>query len=98
MRFPIFLSIRNKATRLPGKSFVEIGGLPAVDQLVERLKRSRRASGIVICTSTHASDSVFDEVAARRGVDVFHGSEEDKLERYLAAASEGSAEFGVFVA
>lgn len=97
MRLPIFVSIRNKATRLPGKSFVEIGGLPAVDQLVERVKRSRRADGIVVCTSTHATDAVFDDVAARRGVLVFHGSEEDKLERYLDAARAHGSEFAVIV-
>ena len=96
-RCAIFISIRNKATRLPGKSFVELGGLPAVDQLLTRMKRVAAADGIVICTSTHPDDAVFEDVAERNAVSCFRGSEEDKLDRYLAAAGEVGAEFVVVV-
>ncbi len=93
-RAAIFLSIRNKATRLPGKSFLPLAGRPLVDLLVTRLRRSREADVVVITTSTHPDDAVFEEVARRAGVEVFRGSEDDKLDRYLAAARA----FGVDVA
>ena len=97
MRFPIFLSIRDKATRLPGKSFVDVAGQPAVEQLIARLKGAYRASGIIICTSVHPDDAVFEPVAARHGLGCFRGSEDDKLERYRAAAEQVGAEFIVVV-
>ena len=97
LRHPIFLSIRNKATRLPGKSFVDLGGHPAVDRLIERLRWASQADGIVICTSTHPDDAVFADVAARQGVHCFRGSEDDKLDRYLRAAEAVGAEFAVVV-
>jgi spore coat polysaccharide biosynthesis protein SpsF len=85
-RAAIFLSIRNKATRLPGKSFLPLAGRPLADQLLARLRHSREAHVVVITTSTHPDDAVFEEVASRSSVEVFRGSEDDKLDRYLAAA------------
>jgi spore coat polysaccharide biosynthesis protein SpsF len=85
-RAAVFLSIRNKATRLPGKSFLPLGGRPLVEQLLARLKRSSQRNLIAITTSTHTDDEVFEAVALRLGVAIFRGSEDDKLDRYLAAA------------
>lgn len=82
----VFLSIRNKATRLPGKSFLPLGGRPMVEQLIARLLRAVEPALIVIATSIHADDRVFDPVSERMGVQLFHGSEDDKLDRYLSAA------------
>lgn len=85
-RSAIFLSIRNKATRLPGKSFLPLGGRPMVEQLIARLKRATEPSLVAITTSVHPDDQIFESVSARLGIDVFRGSEDDKLDRYLAAA------------
>lgn len=93
----IFVSIRNKATRLPGKSFLPLGGKPLVDQLVSRLKHATRPSRIVITTSAHADDAVFEEVAARTGVECFRGSEDDKLDRYFEAMREYGIELAAIV-
>lgn len=93
----IFVSIRNKATRLPGKSFLPLGGKPLVDQLISRLKHAARPSRIVITTSVHGDDAIFEEVAGRTGVECFRGSEEDKLDRYLAAMRHHGCELAAIV-
>lgn len=89
--------MRDKATRLPGKIFAPIDGRPAIEQLIARLKRATRPDGIVICTSVHPDDAVFEGVAARAGIGCFRGSEEDKLDRYLEAGRLIGAEFAVVV-
>lgn len=94
---PILISIRNKATRLPGKSFVDIGGRPAIEQLVTRMRRSTESDGVVICSSTHPDDAVFEPVARQLGVQCFRGAEEDKLDRYQEAARAYGSRFIVVV-
>lgn len=82
----ILLSIREKATRLPGKAFLPLGGRPVVEQLLRRLQHAREADLVAIATSTHPDDAVFEQVARRTGVEAYRGSEDDKLDRYLKAA------------
>ena len=93
----IFLSIRDKATRLPGKVRAEIGGRPAMIQLLERLKCAREAGLLLVCTSVHPDDAALVTLADSVGVSSFRGSEDDKLDRYLKAAQAHGVEFAVIV-
>lgn len=93
-RAAIFLSVRDKATRLPGKVLADIHGTPALVRLVRRLKAAAEPELVVLTTSVHPDDAELIEIGRREGIEVFAGSEEDKLQRYLDAARE----FGVDVA
>ncbi len=97
MRSAIFLSVRNKATRLPGKAFLDLGGAPVTQRLLERLRESRETDRVVLTTSTHPDDAVLVDLARRAGVEAFRGSEDDKLDRYLQAARAHGADFVVVV-
>lgn len=67
---------------------LEIKGKPVIEHLIDRLKTARLPDLVVLCTSTHPDDAILLEVAKRAGVEGFAGSEDDKLERFLAAASK----------
>lgn len=82
----IFLSVRNKATRLQGKALLDLAGASVTERLIERLKLAREPNMIVVTTSTHPEDQVLVKIASRLGVEAFCGSEDDKLDRYLQAA------------
>jgi spore coat polysaccharide biosynthesis protein SpsF (cytidylyltransferase family) len=86
MRTAIFLSIREKATRLPKKVLRELHGKTVCEHLIDRLKLATRADSVVMTTSTNSDDTVLCDIADRSGITVFRGSEEDKLDRYLQAA------------
>lgn len=86
MKSAIFIAVRMKSTRLPRKALLEIKGKPAIDHLIDRLKTARLPDMIVLCTSTHPDDAILVEVAKRNKIEGFRGSEDDKLERFLAAA------------
>lgn len=86
MKAAIFLSVRNKATRLPGKVLLDLAGASVTERLIERLKLSREADLVVLTTSTHPDDQVLVELARKMNVESFCGSEDDKLDRYLCAA------------
>lgn len=89
----IFLSVRDKATRLPGKVMREFHGRRAIEHLIDRLKLSRQADLVVMTTSVNPGDDNLAALAAQNGIEVFRGSEEDKLRRYLDAAAHFGVDF-----
>lgn len=86
MKAAIFIAVRMKSTRLPKKALLEIKGRTVIEHLIDRLKTAKLPEMIVVCTSTHPDDAVLAEVAKRNAIEGFRGSEDDKLDRFLAAA------------
>lgn len=93
----IFLSVRDKATRLPHKISRIIHGKKVIEHLVERIKKSTLADMVVLTTSTHHNDKWLAELARAENIQCYLGSEEDKLQRYLDAAKKFSIDFAVIV-
>jgi spore coat polysaccharide biosynthesis protein SpsF len=97
MKIVIFVPVRLGSTRLPGKALIDIDGTPALIRLVERLRQSKRAKRIVVCTTKNAEDDKLVELGKKSGFDVFRGSENDILVRFLDAAKAYDVEFIVNV-
>jgi spore coat polysaccharide biosynthesis protein SpsF len=97
MKTAIFLSIRDKATRLPKKVLLKIKGKTVTEHLIDRLKQAKRPDMIVLCTSIHPDDIVLVDIAKRNNIQYFQGSEEDKLDRYYNAALKFGINFMVIV-
>lgn len=97
MKTAIFLSIREKAKRLPKKVLREIQGKTVCEHLIDRTKLARKPDLLLMTTSTHPDDAVLCEIAVRSGIPFFRGSEEDKLDRYLQAAEKFEVDFMVIV-
>jgi len=96
-RTAVFLSVRDKATRLPGKVLADIRGEPALVRLMRRIKMAKEPDLIVLTTSVHPDDAELMELARKEGIQVFAGSEDDKLQRYLDAAREFGVSYAVVV-
>lgn len=97
MRHAIFLSVRDKATRLPGKITHPIMGKKVIEHLIDRLKCSKKADLLVMTTSTHIGDNSLVDIARNANIECFRGSEDDKLQRYLDAAKKYNVDFAVIV-
>ena len=95
MKKAIFMTVRTGSTRLPNKALLDLNGRPAIEQLIRRVKRSKRAELIVLCTTERPEDKVLCEIAERNGINYFQGSEQDKLERWNGAARRYDVEFFV---
>jgi len=81
-----------KSTRLPGKNLLPILGRPMLEMLVERLRRCTSLAGIVVATTSDATDDAIEAVARRLGVACFRGSMDDVLDRVLRAARSVDAD------
>jgi spore coat polysaccharide biosynthesis protein SpsF len=80
------LQARTSSSRLPGKVLMPILGQPMILRQIERLKRARGMSALVLATSTDDSDDGLAQVVAAAGIVVARGSLDDVLERFIAAA------------
>jgi spore coat polysaccharide biosynthesis protein SpsF len=80
------IEARMTSTRLPGKVLMEAVGKPMLELMIERLRRVPRLDGIIIATTTNATDDPVVALAERLGVMCFRGSEHDVLARVLEAA------------
>jgi len=81
------LQARVSSTRLPGKVLKPILGEPMLFRQIERLRRCRGFDGLVVATSTDASDAPLAAACEGWGVACHRGSLEDVLGRFVAAAS-----------
>jgi spore coat polysaccharide biosynthesis protein SpsF len=86
------IEARMTSSRLPGKVLLPIGGVPALQFQIERLKRSRYLDAICVATTTNAADEPIVRLAEALRVDVFRGSETDVLGRVLGAAQSVRAD------
>lgn len=91
----IFITVRTASTRLPQKCLLPIGDEKAIEFLIRRLKRSKEADKIVLCTTTYPQDDVLCRIAEQEGILHFRGPEKDKLERWNGAARKFGVEFFV---
>jgi len=95
MKKAIFITVRTGSTRLPKKCLLKIRGLTVIQHLIRRLKRSKLADGIIICTTKLKEDDILCKIAKKEKIKCFKGSVLDKLERWRGAAEKYNVEFFV---
>ncbi len=94
MTIGILITARMGSTRLTQKHFRDMGGLPAIDLLIARLKKEFAVelgdgrAKLFIATGNPTDNGKFQELADRGAVQVFHGDDHNVPLRHLQAAAE----------
>jgi spore coat polysaccharide biosynthesis protein SpsF len=91
-RVVAIIQARVGSTRLPGKVLLPLGGDTVLGNVIARVKAAKSIDAVVVATSNSVADSAVAVEAARLGVDVYRGSEQDVLARYVGAARASDAE------
>lgn len=86
------IAARMTSTRLPGKILKPILGRPALELMLERVRRAPELDEIVVATTINGSDDPVAALSSRLGLRVFRGSEHDVLGRIAGAARENQAD------
>lgn len=95
MNKAIFITVRTGSTRLPKKCLLKIQGLTTIQHLIRRVKKSKLANIIILCTTRLKEDDILCKIAKKEGIEFFRGSAKDKLERWKRAAEKFNVEFFV---
>jgi spore coat polysaccharide biosynthesis protein SpsF len=85
------IQARMRSTRLPGKVLRVLAGTTVLGQVIRRVRACALIDATVVATSTAAADDPIIAETEAHGAQVFRGSEEDVLARYLDAATEAHA-------
>jgi spore coat polysaccharide biosynthesis protein SpsF len=80
------LQARMSSTRLPGKVMKPLLGEPMIGRQVERLRRARELSHLIVATSDQPDDDPLAAYCEATGLGVFRGSLADVLDRFHRAA------------
>ena len=81
----IILQARMGSTRLPGKVLAKIGRRTILEHCVRRLERS--TFPVVVATTEQGEDDMVERAARALGAEVYRGSVDDVLGRYIGAAT-----------
>lgn len=95
MNKAIFITVRTGSTRLPNKALLKINDKETIVHLIERVKKSKKADNIILCTTNLKEDNILCELASKSGIDYFRGSVKDKLERWNGACNKFDVDFFV---
>jgi glutamate-1-semialdehyde 2,1-aminomutase len=80
------LQARVSSTRLPGKVLKSILDKPMIVHQIERVKRSKMVSQVIVATSAENTDDALVDVLNKSKVNFFRGSLYDVLDRVYQAA------------
>ena len=80
------------SSRLPGKVLADVGGVPALTRLLRRLRACPGIDDVILATSVSPADDALEEWAASEEVRVHRGSEDDVLDRVVAAHREAQTD------
>lgn len=97
MNYDVFIPIRLSNTRLPKKALKEINGIPVVQYLIDRIKKSKKIRNVVICTTNNENDNQLVEFLKKNNYLFYRGNENDILIRYLDAAHNFNTDFIISV-
>ena len=88
---------RSGSTRLPGKVLKEINGKSLLEIHLDRLKKCKSVSEIIVATTTNSEDQIIFDKAIEWGFSASKGSESDVLDRFYQAVKDKKAKWVVRV-
>lgn len=79
------LQARMSSSRLPGKVMADLCGAPMIQRQLERIRRARTLTKVIVATSNQPSDDPLASWLTLRGQPVFRGDLHDVLGRFAKA-------------
>jgi spore coat polysaccharide biosynthesis protein SpsF (cytidylyltransferase family) len=86
MNTDIFILARSTSHRLPAKHLEKINEKTVIENLVNRIRKSKKIRNVVVCTTNLSSDDMFVKFLKEKKIEYFRGSDKDILKRLLDAA------------
>ena len=82
------IQARVGSTRLPNKMLMKIGRHQLIEWVIKRAKKIKNLDLIVLATSKFKQNDILEKIAKKNKIEIFRGSENDVLQRYISAATK----------
>lgn len=92
MKVAAIVQARLGSSRLPLKSLLNLRGLPVIDWVTSRLRKSRALADLIVAVPDTDLDRVLLEHLQRQGIKCMAGPEDDVLGRFVMAADLAGAD------
>lgn len=79
------IQARMSSNRLPGKSLLDLTGLPVLAWVIRAAQSASEIDQIVVATSSDSTDDAIANYCESQGVTVYRGSLDDVLDRFIGA-------------
>ena len=90
------VTVRNSSSRLPGKAIEYVTDEKrSIEIVLERAKLT--GYEVIICTSTHASDDVFEEISTLNKVGIYRGNLLNKITRWYDCMLENKFDYVLLI-
>lgn len=86
------LQARVSSSRLPGKVLKPLLGVPMLLRQLDRLRKVRKISRLLVATSIDSSDNLIEDLCEEQGISYFRGSLNDVLDRFYQVGRAYSPE------
>ena len=86
MKIGFLITARLKSTRLKFKILKDLNGYTVIERVIQRAKKIKQCSDIVLCTSSLNQDLPLVRIAKDNDIFSYNGNAEDVLQRLLNAA------------
>jgi len=87
-KFAVIIQARMGSTRLKGKILFKIKNKSFLEILINRLKKSKKISKIIIATTNKYQDNRIISFCKKKNIDYFRGPEKNVLKRYFLASKK----------
>ena len=88
----VIIQARMNSSRLPGKVLALVAGKPIIKVIIERLRKAKTISDLVVATTTHHSDDKLECFLKKEKINYYRGSQVDVLDRYVKTAKRFHAD------
>jgi spore coat polysaccharide biosynthesis protein SpsF len=92
MKIAIITQVRLSSTRLPEKILKNLGGIPALEIHLTRLKKCQKANDIIVATTNEENIDRITNLCKKNEVNFYQGSLTDVLDRYYQTAKTFKAD------
>jgi len=82
--FCAFITVRTNSSRLPSKCLLNFGDVNVLTHLIRRAKKFK--INPIVCTTNNKVDDIIEKISKDEKVDIFRGSEKNKLKRWYDCA------------
>lgn len=86
MKILVFLQARMGSSRLPGKIMLQLEDKMVIEHDIERIKKSKLISNIVVCTTEENKDNCIEDFCKENNILYYRGDENNVLDRYYKCA------------